>query len=169
LFARRLGRGLWSWFHWPIVSLMAGIAMGYMAISATQQPTGHAILFFLLSAVLLCAGLLGLFLHSSKEPNPVEPEPDNRPLRVYRQTKCAIDGDMVQKQCHTLATLEHRVRENNWSLDWDAYRQHLDRGSDAMERSDFADAYHEHGQAMLLLMEVLAAYRHKEEAFKPLW
>jgi len=167
---RRRALAIWSWFHWPILLLFGGIFMGYVAIYAKGWGLGHEIVYFILAAVLLCAGLLGLFLHSPREPKPIEPEPEiTRPLRVYREANCRIDMDMVQQQCRTLATLEHRVRENNWALEWDAYRKHLDRGSDAMEKSQFSAAYREHARAMLLLMDVLAAYRDKEEAFKPLW
>lgn len=169
-FAQRCRESIWSWLHWPIISLVVGIMLGYVAIYANQLNTGHEIIFFLLAAVFLCVGLLGLFLNTSREVRrPLVTEPEERPLRVYRHVDCEIDETMVQQQCRTLATLEHRLRENDWDLDWNAYRKFLDKGSDAMEKSKFSVAYREHCHAMLLLMEVLAEHRHREEAFKPLW
>jgi PPM family protein phosphatase len=157
-------------FSWPLVSLLAGIVLAGLAIYSTRLHLGFEITYFLLAAFFLLAGLLGVILHAAKEKEQSKkPEPEVRPLRVYRQMNCTIDLPMVQEQCRTLTSLENRVREMAWSLDWDHYRHFVDRGRAFLEKNRFADAYREHCHAMLILLESLAINRSKEEAFRPLW
>ena len=162
-------RWLWSWFPWPLLSLLFGILLGILAILRTQAHTGDGVAYFLLAAVLLLTGLVGLIFHASRESKQAEPEPEKRALRVYRHKDCEPDQAMVEQQCKMLASLEKRLRENEWGLDWDTYHEHLNRGRDATELNNFGEAYREHCLGLLLLLDTLAEHRGREEAFKPLW
>ncbi len=162
-------RAAGSWLTWPLVSLFCGIVLASLAIYRTQQQHGDAVLFFVLGACLLLSGLLGVIIHAVREKEQKLAETEIRPLRIYRQINCAIDLQMVQEQCRTLTTVENRVREMAWTVDWHHYGHLMDRGRAFMEKSRFADAYREHCHALLMLLESLAANRTKEEAFRPLW
>ena len=166
---RNFLRSFSNWLSWPALLLLAGIGLAGLAIYRTQQPEGGAITFFLLAAVFLMLGLLGVIIQALRETEQTEAEPEMRPLRIYRQMTCDIDLAMVQEQCQTLATLENRAREMEWSINWGHYKRFLDQGRAFLDRNRFADAYREHCHAMLLLLESLASNRGKEEAFRPTW
>jgi PPM family protein phosphatase len=166
--AQMIGK-LSSWLPWPFALLVLGIVLAVVAIYQTQQNVGGGIVVFMIAAVLVLVGLAGLVFHASRESKQSEAVPEKRPLRVYRQTSCAIELPMVQQQCKILASLEKRLRENDWAVDWNTYRQFLDKGRGAMENNQLRESYRQHALAMLMLLETLAAHRNREEAFKPLW
>jgi protein phosphatase len=161
---------VWGFAPWPLLFLGAGILLAGLAIYRTSQHRTDDMTVFLLAAVFLLSGVLGVIIHALKEKEESnKKEPELRPLRVYRQMTCAIDLQMVQEQCRTLTTLENRVREMSWAVDWNECKHHMDRGKTFMEKGRFAEAYREHCQALLLLFDSLAINRSKEEAFRPLW
>ena len=163
-------RGLRGWLQaWPMFSLLGGILLAAIAIYRSQQQAGGEILFFVCAALFVMAGLLGLVLFTIREREEDQPEPERRPPRVYRQITCAADLAMVQQQSRALKSLENRIRENNWPLQWDSYHEHVNRGRAFLEQDRFAESYHEHSLALLMLLEALDSQRNKEEAFKPLW
>ena len=110
-------RNAWGLLPWHLLSLAGGIGLGGLAIYRKHYFMGGETIYFLLAAVFMLSGLLGLIIHAVKEKEQSEKkkEPETRPLRVYRQVNCTIDLQMVQEQCRTLTTLENRVREMAWA------------------------------------------------------
>jgi serine/threonine protein phosphatase PrpC len=161
---------LW-WLPWALLSLLFGILLAIGAIYLAYENMGGEIPVFLLSAACLLAGMIGLMVHTAKETKKTEAqaENDSRPLRVYRQTSCVIDQPLIQSLRQTLTSLETRLRDVSWELDWDRYHKLFNRGQELSDRNQFPDSYREYCRAMILLLDAVGFHRNKEEVFRPHW
>ncbi len=163
-------RGLSGWLQaWPLFTLIGGILLAAFAIYRGQRELGGATAFFVCAAIFVLAGLVGLVLVTIRERQEPPPEPERRGPRVYRPVRCAADPALIEQLSRALKSLETRVRENKWPLDWDRYREHSTGARALLERRRFPEAYREHSLALLMLLDALDSQRSREEAFKPLW
>lgn len=158
-----------AWVPWALLSLLFGILLSVAAIYLAYARWGGEIPVFLLAAAFLLAGVIGLMIHSAQETQQAKPAAEVRPLRIYRQVDCAIDQGLVEDIFQTLVSLETRLRNNAWTLDWQNYQGLVMQGHDWQNRKKYPEAYREYCRAMLLLLDVVGAHQNREEAFKPLW
>jgi protein phosphatase len=154
--------------QWPMGALLASIALAALAIVLHLIDVPLVMPLFLLAALALSGGLVGLLVQSHQEKN-APPEEEARPLQIHRQHGCGIDNALVHKIARALATVEGRVRERQWEADWEQSRTHREQAERLLRGGDLPGAFREFCRAMLPLTETLQKYRQKEESFKPLW
>ncbi len=157
----------WYVTAWPLGALLGSIVLAMLAIVCHIFSIGLVMPLFLLAAVALIAGLVGLLLQSQQEK--LAPADETRPLQIHRQLSCAIDLAMVHKLARALGVLEARVRERQWQVDWEQSRRHREQAERLLRGGDLKGGFGEFCRAMLPLTEALQKYRQKEEIFKPLW
>lgn len=153
---------------WPMGALLGSIALAVLAIVLHLLDVPLVVPLFLLAALALVAGLVGLLVQGHREKH-APPEEVPRTLQIHRQQSCAIDAPLAQKLARVLALLEGRVRERQWVTDGEESRRHRDQAERLLRGSDPTGAFREYCRALLPLTETVQKYRQKEESFKPLW
>lgn len=160
------------WYHllpWPILCLIAGVALALTAILlATYDLPGKMPTFFLAAGALI-AGMGGLMFLPHQE-EPPDPEPQAPPeLRIYRNTPCTLELPLIHKVVKAIAALEEWIRSNGGTADWDTLRQRVKQGELYLQREQLPEAFREFSRAMRLLTETIHRLRSREESFQPLW
>jgi protein phosphatase len=156
-------------FPWPMVSLLVGILLALAAIGLTYAKLGGGIIVFLLGAMALGAGIVGLLLQSRHE---VQPHGDDKELtgaHIHRRSPCNIGLPLLKKLARAEATLGERIRERQWTADWDDCKMHHELAQRHLNAGSLNDAFREYCLAMRPLSEALQRQRQKEEVFHPVW
>jgi len=154
---------------WPLASLLLGIVLALAAIAlAYAKFGGGAIVVFLLAAAALGAGLLGLFLQNRRDSSAAT---DSEPagVKVHRQARCGIELPLLKKLAQAEALLGDRIRDRQWTADWDDSKKHHDLAERHLGAGELTDAFREFCLAMRPLSEAVQRQRHKEEVFQPVW
>jgi protein phosphatase len=164
------------WYHWlmpswPLLTLLAGIGLGAIAVLLTLFKFGVAIsvLTFMLAAAAVGAGVAGLIVTQTRELRRRREEPDTAELHLYRQTFCKVEQGLLDKMARAQAALEKQLRERGWNPDWKACEQHRHLAEQFLRSGRLQDACREYCRAIRVLTEELDRMRNKEESFKPLW
>jgi protein phosphatase len=162
-----------SWQDWlppPLPALFAGILLALAAIALTILDWQGGMPTFLLAAVAIVVGLVGLLVQAHQERRDFTevPQPTAQ-AKIHRQAPCDIELELLQRLARAETVLEERIREKNWQADWDACRKHHDLAERYLSDGDLADAFREFCRAMRPLTEALQRQRNKEEVFQPVW
>jgi PPM family protein phosphatase len=153
---------------WPLASLLAGIVLALAAIGLTFAHFRGGMPVFLLAAVALGAGFVGLFFQSRAE-NSLAEEDEPSSIKVHRRTPCAIDMPLVDKLRRAESLLEERIREKQWAMDGENLKLHHEQAEKFLKAKSLTDAFREYCLAMRPLSEAIERQRHKEEKFQPVW
>jgi protein phosphatase len=155
---------------WPISALLLGLLLvseaayfyrlGYWWVGVTS---------FLLSALAIGAGFIGLGFQIAEEKRRRAAEPHHGPLHVYRTAPCRLERPLVDKLSRAVIALELQLKERNWEADWDSYGQHSDRAVQRLNAGDLREAFREYCRAMHLMAEAVQRQRPKGEVFQPVW
>ena len=158
-----------SRFPWTLMLMVLGIVLALGAIVVTSANHTGGIVMFVLAAAAFGTGLVGLWLQSRHDTQPASAEEDNRELRIHREVPCNIELPILQKLAKAEAILEDRIRDRNWTADWDDCKKHFTLAQQHMNKGSLTDAYREYCRAMRPLSEALQRQRQKEEVFQPVW
>jgi PPM family protein phosphatase len=164
--SQRLGK-----LPWPILLLSAGIAFAAFAIWLVASEVHHIwpVLTFILAGLSMVAGVAVLVIQQHRENQQKEEPVEQRPLQIYRQTRCVVDETMVRRLDEALGILQQRIRDNDWQADQSLSQKYHDIGNQALAAGDFMEAFRAHCRAMLVLMEAIHQQQAKGESFQPLW
>ena len=152
----------------PLGALVAGVVLALGAVVLTHFRMPGALPAFLLAAVALVIGMVGLLVQARAERRQAT-APQRPQAKVHRQAACEIDAPLLEKLARAEATLEERLREHHWEADWAAYRKHHEVAQRLQKEGELADAFREFCRAMRPLTEALHRQRNKEECFQPVW
>ena len=122
-----------------------------------------------MAAIALGAGLVGLFMLTRADDKAAADDGEPTAAHVHRRTPCAIDSPLVKKLADAEKVLADRIRERQWSVDWDDFMRHHDLAESQRGKGGMTDAFREYCLAMRPLSETLQRQRHKEEVFQPVW
>ncbi len=161
-----------AWEEWlppPLPSLFVGIllALGAILLTIFEVPGGMPT--FLLAAVAVALGLVGLLVQTSHERQQTGETPKASQAKIHRQAPCGIELPLLQKLARAEAILQGRIRDKNWQADWDACRKHHDLAQRFLDEGELSEAFREYCRAMRPLTEALQRQRNKEEVFQPVW
>jgi PPM family protein phosphatase len=154
---------------WPLASLLIGIVLALGAIGLTYGKLSGGTTVFLLAAVAIGAGLVGLFLQSRAESSAMADDGAPTSVKVHRRISCAIDQSLVKKLAYAESLLAERIRERKWTADWEEAKRHHDLAERQLKAGVLADSFREYCLAMRPLSEAVQRQRHKEEVFQPVW
>src|SRR5262249_3793066 len=126
---------------------------------------------FVLAAVVILAGLIGLLVQYNREKQrpPAEELPTPTELHVYRQASCRVEMALLNRLARAAQALHDRAREKGWDPDWPVYERHLDLAQQQHRDGQLEAAFAEYCRAMRPLMEALARNRSKEEVLLHVW
>jgi protein phosphatase len=160
--------------HWqerlppPLVALLAGVVLALGAVLLTFYHLPGGLPAFLLAAVALGVGMVGLLVQAREERRQAA-APQAPPVKVHRQAACEIEMPLLHKLARAEVIVEERLREHNWDADWAVYRKHHDAAERFLNEGNLADAFREYCRALRPLTEALHRQRNKEEIFQPVW
>jgi PPM family protein phosphatase len=156
---------------WPLAALVLGILLALAAIGITYAKLGIVLglLVFVLAAAALGAGIVGLLMQNRQESRAVDENGQNTDLRIHRRAACDIELTLLKKLAHAEALLEDRIRDHQWTADWDDCKKHHDLAEQHLNEGALTDAFREFCLAMRPLSEALERQRNKEENFQPVW
>lgn len=160
----RLGR-----VPWGFLFLGLGIFLALVAIVLPALDLGGALSAFIMAALFLLAGIVTLMVQNIRETRKPVDEPEERPLQVYRQTPCPLDGATYERLMQSAKTLEESIKEKQWTYDAKAYQEKQKSAAGHFKHQRWREACREQCRAMLVLMEAVHRYRGKNEDFKPMW
>jgi protein phosphatase len=167
----RAPRGPKRWEDWlppPLLALLLGVVLALGAVVLTYFNQAGGLPVFLLAALALGVGLVGLLVQAREERRQAGmPKPP--PAKVHRQAHCGIEMPLLHKLARAETLLQERLRDRNWEADWDDCRKHHDLAERHLNEGDLADAFREYCRAMRPLTEALHRQRSKEEVFQPVW
>lgn len=166
-FAR--GKPWYERLPWPILSLLTGTALAVAAILLTVYRLPGGMFAYICAALSMLVGLAGLVYQFKQEKTQERTPVTMRPPKVYRAVDCTIELALLEKLIKAQATLEERIREHGWHLDWEVYRRHQQQVKEWLGKEELVDAFRESCRAMRMLTETIQRQRNKEESFQPLW
>jgi protein phosphatase len=157
---------------WPFTLIGAGCVVAGLTLLMQQNGVPGAMLFFVLAALLIVPGVIGLIVHVQKEPPPdsIEPAPEApRELHVYKKHDCTLSAELAERFAQIEATLLEGMRAQGVPLDEAAHARLVAAAEGAAEKGDAVGAFRARCESLLFLAEAFHKARHKQESFQPNW
>jgi PPM family protein phosphatase len=124
---------------------------------------------FVLSALAILIGIVGLALHVAREKKRIASEPVFPPPRIYRHAPSQLDRPVLDKLLTTLNGYGQQIREKQWEIDWASYDNHAASAENLLTQGKVTESFREYCQALRLLADAVQRQRPKGQAFQPLW
>jgi len=167
-----LVRGWNKLVPWPFTAIAGGCALALLSLLMQQAAMFGAMLLFVVSAVVILAGLLGLFIQVKKEPvnQPTRPEELARTLNVYKRHECAITQELSEKFAEVEKALAEGMMGQGLPVDWEAHAR-INACVDTPGATIPAGCpeFRARCESLLFLAEAFHKSRHKQESFRPSW
>jgi protein phosphatase len=159
--------------RWPLrglAALLVGVAFSLAALLLLFTGLeGRARVAFVLAAVALIVGLIGLgvqYVHDRRRKVPAVPV---RRLKVYRQTACQVEPAMLKHLTDVISTLQRQVREKNLGVDWETYQKYRAAAETNLAQNNLAAALCDSCRAAHLLADAVHRFRQKDESPQAAW
>jgi PPM family protein phosphatase len=168
-----IGRALAAWNRkvpWPFTALMAGCLFAVLSLAMQFNDIPGAPVSFVVAAIAILAGLGGLALHMSKEPE-AAPLPDDAPreLHVYKKHNCPVKREIADKFAEVERILVDAMKGQGVAADWDRYAKLVSEAEARMKKGNEAEAVAARCRSLLFLADAFHKARQKEESFRPSW
>lgn len=169
-----LDRAMSAWRHnvpWPYTVIGGGCCLALVSLLMHQGQVPAATLLFAVSAVIILAGLLGLFLQVKKEPENQQQTASEQPrtLNVYKRHDCAITPELADKFAEVETALAEGMVGQGVPVDWEAHAK-IVSGAEANDGKLVDNpAFRARCESLLFLAEAFHKSRHKQESFRPSW
>ncbi len=155
---------------WWALTLFAGIVLVGTAAWLELQKLPGSVPLFLLAALGILAGLVGLGLDYFREKKRLEGEEEEPTApRIHRKASCQVEQPLLDKVARAAEVLRQRADEKHWEPDWNQYQEHAAAASELLQKGDRVAAFREYCRALLPLTRALQKQRNKEEVFQPVW
>ncbi len=157
---------------WPFTLLGAGCTVAVLSLLMQMNTIPGATLFFVVAALLILSGLIGVIVQMQKEePQSVELAADSAPreLKVYKKHECSITPELVEKFALIESTLLEGMRAQSVPAEYEAHAQLSLVADTAAAKPDAGDAFRARCASLLFLAEAFHKARHKQESFRPSW
>jgi protein phosphatase len=169
---KKLGNAWNRRVPWPFTLVGIGCLLALVTLLMQLNSVPGAVLFFVLAALLIVAGLIGLLLHVQKEPPPdvvAMATEAPRELHVYKKHDCAITPEVTEKFTQAEMALLEGMRAQSVPADYDSHTKLANAATTAAGKSDAVAAFRARCASLLFLAEAFHKARHKQESFRPNW
>src|SRR5262245_13603223 len=154
-----LKRAVGGWneiIPWPFTALAAGSGLALCSYFMQQSNVTGAMLLFVVAAVVILAGLLGLVLQVRKEPEaasaPTEEAP--RALNIYKRHDCSITAELAAKFAELETALADGMKGGQGvQVDWEAHAKLTAAAANADGKLDSSSAFRARCESLLFLAE----------------
>jgi len=160
----------WLQLPWWFSTLSVGTLLASGAVYMQMVGMPGSVAVFLLGAIAILAGMVGLFLFSyQREEKPPEPDSEQPQPRIHRRALSRIEQPLLDKLTKALGNLKQRAEDKHWEVEWKLYEECRTKAIELTQAGDLAGAFREYCRAMLPLTRALQKVRNKEEVFAPVW
>ncbi|MCZ2344456.1 MAG: protein phosphatase 2C domain-containing protein [Bacteroidales bacterium] len=155
---------------WPLSALGGAVLCAGFSVSLRLLEFPGSILFFLIAACLIIAGLIGLILQA-RESSELTENPDDSPLelRLYRDYPFVLDGNAVSRLTVFETKLQQEVNQQSVAVDWAVHERYVAEVEAHASKGEWAAAFRARCLAVQTLAIPFNKHRQKDEAFKPNW
>ncbi|MBN9119104.1 MAG: serine/threonine-protein phosphatase [Planctomycetes bacterium] len=156
----------------PFTLLGGGCVLAILSLLMQQSEVPGAVVLFVLAALLILGGLVGLIVHLQKEEPPsVEVPADDTPreLKVYKTHDCVPGAELVERFSQMEASLLEGMRNQGVPADYDAHARLAATADEAATKPDVVAAFRARCASLFYLAEAFHKSRHKQESFRPSW
>jgi PPM family protein phosphatase len=159
----------WRRMHWSLPVLSGGVLLIVIAVLAALGSRPVGLLLFLLAAITIGTGLVGLLLNLRAERRRRQSEPASGELHVYRESPCDVDETVVERLARGIDDLQRKVQESFPKLVPETYGPLYARGDELLKQNNLPGAFREFCRAMHELARSYNSIRTKSEMFQPIW
>ncbi len=154
---------------WWLTAFLASTVLAVLAgLCAYSRLEALSYLTFLLAAIGIVAGFIGLWLRHQQEASVSNDEERPRP-RIHRRTPCKIETQLLDKLARACKGLQEKAVQRSWEVDWSKIRTHQTLAEEASQAGDTTTAFREYARSMLPLARAFEKQKSREEAFQPVW
>jgi protein phosphatase len=156
---------------WPYTILGIGTSLAMLSLLMRQNEISGSVFLFLLSAVAILVGIVGLIRQLKTEPTNDQTQlyDKPRPLNVYKRHDCTISPALAEKFIQLETTLVEGMKKQGVQVDWDAHAKLAAGAENAKNKLDSTAAFRARCASLLFLAEAFHKSRHKQESFRPNW
>jgi protein phosphatase len=168
-----LRRAVAAWnrlIPWPYTVLGLGCLLAILSLGLHFATLPGALLLFVLAAIVILVGLIGLVVHLQQEPEtPLEPTTEGpRTLNVYKRHNCGDYPELTERFATLEQSLAEGLKDQDIAVDWGEYAK-LAGAANSAGKHDPAAAFRLRCESLLFLAEAFHRSRHKQESFRPNW
>ena len=168
-----LARAVRAWNRtvpWPFTTLAAGCLLALLSLFLRDGEASLAMLLFVLAAMVIIAGLVGMVVHLRKEPEVSEATDDKpRELNVYKRYDCPLSRGVIDRFTKLEEQLAETVRGQSIVAAWDAHAKLAAEAEAELKKGESPAAFRSRCRSLLLLAEAYNKSRNKNEDFRPNW
>lgn len=156
---------------WPYLSLGLGVAVASLSVWLRSERLPGAIPAFLLAAVLILAGLVGLYLQLRGRPEDIDAPTSGEPaeLRLYRDYTFEVGKPIADRFAELDATLKDSTKDKELGIDWREHDVLAAEADKAAGKSDWPTAFRSWFLAVQAVAVGVNKHRQKDEVFQPNW
>jgi protein phosphatase len=155
---------------WPLAALVIGVMLaGGAGLLTYYQVSFLNVAAFILAALAILAGLLGLLISYNQEHQRRRSELGDARPHIYRQVRCPLNRLLVEKMAKAVDDLKQQLQEKQWQADWSGHQRHQETAETLLQQGNLAESFREYCRSVRLLTEALQRQRPKGEAFQPVW
>jgi protein phosphatase len=155
---------------WPYTTLGIGSLLAILSLLLRMSETPGAVPLFLLAAIIILAGLIGLVLDVKKEeaddPTPEDDKP--RVLNIHKRHDCSITPELAEKFAQMENDLAVGMKAHNIAADWAAHEK-LQAAAETAGKPDSPAAFRARCESLLFIADAFHKSRGKGESFRPNW
>lgn len=160
--------------HWSFTVLGGGVALALVSLGLQLGAVPGASVLFILAALLIVVGLVGLAINMQREEpvgaTEVASDHASRELHIYKSHDCRVTPEVLEKFSNLESQLLDGMRTQNIPADFDAHAKLAELAEAPGVKGDAVlPAFRARCRSMLFLAEAFHKSRHKQEAFRPSW
>ena len=153
---------------WPLSILMVGFLFALVFVLFPINVWPGQMFWFILSALTILSGLVGLLLQQRFQRKADERESNSpRKLNIYREYDCRISRDTFDKFRKINNDVKQHLETNKLQTDWKTFQKHREAADEALQDEDLLTAFREECRALVGVARSYNQTRQKEEGFKP--
>jgi protein phosphatase len=157
-------------FPWPLLALFVGAVLAGGAVWLTMsQQLALATFAFVLAALAIATGVVGLFAYHAREKRRQDQEAERPRPKIHRSQPCRLEPAAVEKLARAAQGLKAQAQEKGWPADWDTFAALYEAAEAHLGRGDLEPAYRDLCRAMQALMKAMNGQVGKTEVFHPRW
>lgn len=156
---------------WPFSVLGAGSLLAVLSLIMQVSEVPGAMMLFLLAALVIVGGLVGLvlYLRKGEEANEAADDSAPRTLNVYKSYPCEVSPAILANLTKLEKSLMETMKAQEVPADWAAHQKLAAAAEAAEKKGPPADAFRARCKSLGMLAASFNKSRHKEEAFRPSW
>jgi protein phosphatase len=151
---------------WPVYTLVGGVLLAGLSAALRAQLWPGYKETFLVAAVVIIVGLIGLFVYLGREKRRLANEPPPTRIRVYRHTPCRVERPLLDRLVAAIESLHQQLQEKKWEVDWAAYEEHCKVAKGFLSQDKLVDAFREYCRSIRFLAD--AVLRQRPRSSEPL-